>query len=311
MTGHFFGSYERVVPDCDVTCEFRSGSAAGADALWYHAPSACGTSPERTSPDQLAVVMSMESSLNYGCLDDPAYMAKFDIEMTYRIRSHIPLPYLRAGHVEDFAKPLVPFEQKKNAVVYIQSNCGARSGRDDILRGIVDLGIVLEARGPCMNNAPLVGREQSKTDAMKDYLFCATMENSVVLDYVSEKMWDGMSAGCLPIYYGAPNIQEHLPTANSIVDYTALGGTPAALAAELRRLAADKGAYEEKMAWRRAPLESLGEGYQMLVADTRAEHSQCRLCKLVATMRRQKREGKPWDAGRGSMSGRPAEAAAA
>ena len=34
MTGHFFGEYERVVPDCDVRCEFRSQSADGADALW-------------------------------------------------------------------------------------------------------------------------------------------------------------------------------------------------------------------------------------------------------------------------------------
>ena len=178
-------------------------------------------------------------------------------------------------------------------MVYIQSNCGARSGRDDILRGIMDLGIVVDARGACMNNAPLVPREQSKTDAMKEYLFCATMENSVVFDYVSEKMWDGMSAGCLPIYYGAPNIQDHLPSSNSIIDYVALGGTPAALAAELKRLARDPAAYAAKMAWRTAPLESLGEGYRRLEADTRAEHSQCRLCKLVATMRRQKREAAP------------------
>jgi hypothetical protein len=150
----------------------------------------------------------------------------------------------------------------------------------------MQLGIVVEARGLCMNNAPLVPREESKASAMKDYLFCATMENSVVPDYVSEKLWDGMSAGCLPIYYGAPNIQEQLPSRNSVVDYVALGGTPEALAAELRRLAGDRAAYEAKMAWRTAPIASLGDGYQMLVRETRAEHSQCRLCKLVAAMRR-------------------------
>jgi len=56
--------------------------------------------------------MSMESAANYGCLDDPAYMKQFDLEMTYRLRAHIPLPYLRRGHVEDFAKPIVSFENK-------------------------------------------------------------------------------------------------------------------------------------------------------------------------------------------------------
>jgi hypothetical protein len=44
-------------------------------------------------------------------------------------------------------------------------------------------------------------------------------------------------------------------------------------------------AYEAHFAWRSAPLKDLGEGYQRLVADTVAEHSQCRLCKLVARMR--------------------------
>ena len=38
----------------------------------------------KARPDQLAVVMSMESAANYLCLDDPAFMAEFDFEMTYR-----------------------------------------------------------------------------------------------------------------------------------------------------------------------------------------------------------------------------------
>jgi len=176
-------------------------------------------------------------------------------------------------------------------VVYIQSNCGAKSGRDAILKRLQAQGIVLEARGACMNNAPLVPRGESKTDAMKHYKFCATFENSLVPDYVSEKLWDGMSAGCLPIYYGAPNIQEHLPAANSIVDYLALGSVEA-LAAELKRLMADERAYNEKMAWRSAPVSELGSGYQLLVANTVAEHSQCRLCKVVSVLRRERRARK-------------------
>jgi hypothetical protein len=68
---------------------------------------------ERAFADQVAIVMSMESAVNYACLDDAAYMALFDIESTYRLTSHIPLPYLREGHVQDFTLPLVPFEEKR------------------------------------------------------------------------------------------------------------------------------------------------------------------------------------------------------
>ena len=242
-TGHFFGTYERVVPDCAVGCEFRNQGPEGADALWYHAPSACDTRPDRVFPEQLAVVMSMESAVNYGCLDNPAYMSAFDVEMTYRLSSQILIPYLRSDHVQGFReKEIVPWERKKDAIVYIQSNCAASSGRDDILRTVMSLGVAVEARGVCLNNAPSVPRESSKVDAMKEYKFCATMENSIGVDYVSEKMWDGLVSGCLPIYLGAPNIQEHLPAPNAVLDYVRLGNSPEALVKELQRLMKDKGA---------------------------------------------------------------------
>ena len=32
------------------------------------------------------------------------------------------------------------------------------------------------------------------------------MENSVSRDYVTEKLWHAYEGGCVPIYYGAPNI---------------------------------------------------------------------------------------------------------
>ena len=174
-------------------------------------------------------------------------------------------------------------------MVYVQSNCQASSGRDDILRALQGLNVTLAARGACLNNGPQLPHGQSKREVIGQYKFCATMENSLTVDYVSEKMWDGLAAGCLPIYYGAPNVQEHLPAPDAVVDYRALGGTPEALAAELKRLMADRAAYEQRFAWRSKPLSSLGQGYQRLVGMTRMEHSQCRVCKQVATLRAERR----------------------
>jgi hypothetical protein len=36
--------------------------------------------------------------------------------------------------------PLVPFEEKLHAIAYVNSNCGAQSGRSDILRALIKLG---------------------------------------------------------------------------------------------------------------------------------------------------------------------------
>jgi len=39
------------------------------------------------------------------------------------------------------------------------------------------------------------------------YKFCIAIENSLAMDYVTEKVYDALAAGCVPIYYGAPNIR--------------------------------------------------------------------------------------------------------
>lgn len=75
------------------------------------------------------------------------------------------------------------------------------------------------------------------------------MENSILTDYVSEKVYDGLIAGCVPIYLGAPNIHDFIPDNNSIVDYAKLG-SPEALRDELERLASDEVAYTTKLVWK-------------------------------------------------------------
>jgi hypothetical protein len=78
-----------------------------------------------------------------------------------------------------------------------------------------------------------------------------TMENSITRDYVTEKVYDGLMAGCVPIYLGAPNIDDYIPDSNAIVNYAILG-SPEALKAELERLAADQELYEQKLLWKTA-----------------------------------------------------------
>lgn len=43
------------------------------------------------------------------------------------------------------------------------------------------------------------------------------MENSVRQDYITEKVWDGLAAGCVPIYLGSKNAPKVVPDPNSII----------------------------------------------------------------------------------------------
>lgn len=55
--------------------------------------------------------------------------------------------------------------------------------------------------------------------ASEDGVIHVMQENSIATDYVTEKLYDAFVAGCVPLYYGAPNIEDLLPDPDSIIDY--------------------------------------------------------------------------------------------
>ena len=213
-------------------------------------------------------------------------------------------------------KPSRPFHRRENAVAYINSNCDTMSDRDAIVfqiaQALEPLGVPLRAPGACLNNMPRVARAGSKIDALRPYKFCVAMENSEDDHYVSEKVYDALVAGCVPIYFGAPNILDYVPHRESIVDVRALGGARPA-AEEIARLAFDDVAYAAKHAWRDRP-STWSEGFKRLQVQTWRDgvgpfekcdlpsglsdphmRRQCALCVEVAVWRgtrmRERREG--------------------
>ena len=48
-------------------------------------------------------------------------------------QSQIPVPYLRADQIAAWEGPLAPFEARKNASAFVQSNCNVPSGRNLIV----------------------------------------------------------------------------------------------------------------------------------------------------------------------------------
>lgn len=62
------------------------------------------------------------------------------------------------------------------------------------------------------------GQVVNKFETMQDYKFAICYENIKDMPgYITEKMLDAMFAGCVPIYWGANNIGEHIPK-NSFID---------------------------------------------------------------------------------------------
>ncbi|GBF98653.1 galactoside 3-L-fucosyltransferase [Raphidocelis subcapitata] len=326
----------REVPGCTyqghpLPCRYVShpdeaaAAAAGADATIWHAPTGCWAPRRPPGSKHLRVVASTESSVYYNCLDDPGFMSQFDVEMTYRLCSQVPLLYFVDRYAslapDGLLRPPLPFAEKLDALAVVVSNCqgeGAFSGRARVLREVARLAEARGARvrvlsyGRCDTNAPFppeLGGD--KVALLARHKFCCAMENSIAQDYVTEKLWDALTAGCVPVYLGAPNAADFLPSEGAAILYGAGAiRTPEDLLDEMERLAGDEAAYAAKLAWKLAgqrwgggeaggggggepapglarPEEDFGPRFRAFLAQTELHrpHAQCQLCQLVAAHR--------------------------
>jgi hypothetical protein len=58
---------------------------------------------------------------------------------------------------------------------------------------------------------------KDKFSILRDHKFSLVLENSSVRGYISEKIFDSFFSGCIPVYYGAPNITDYIPE-NTFID---------------------------------------------------------------------------------------------
>ena len=132
------------------------------------------------------------------------------------------------------------------------------------------------------------------------------IENTLLEDYVSEKAWQALHLGAVPIYLGAPNAADILPN-GSFVDlrhYATPQGTYDLLAikAVLDRALRSPEAYAQYHAWRLPHLDVkfmklLRNGNSQTFVMNRKMYGDrkrltCDLCSYLFTMQRQARRSR-------------------
>jgi hypothetical protein len=147
----------------------------------------------------------MESAAYYPAMDDPAFMAAFGIDATYRRSAHVQAMYWGTGYSAAWqARPPLPFEAKQPAVAYLSSNCGAPSRRDAIVGALMHVlgssnssGLRVDGLGACRRTSDAAAgfARMQAGDLLRQYRFCIAMENSLAPDYVSEKVYAALAAG--------------------------------------------------------------------------------------------------------------------
>ena len=277
-----WGMAPRALADCALPHRllFDPARLFDADAVVFHLPTLPALPELPKRPGQRWVAWSMESEIHYPQLRDPAFLRRFDFTMNYRRDADVWTPYLGPDTLRDLAAPPRPKSETAPAV-YIASNPRDRSGRDVWVRELM-MHLAVDSYGKCLNNRTLkadLGRD-SKLATIARYRFTLAFENSIAPDYVTEKYFDPLIAGSVPVYLGAPDIADYAPGEHCHIDVADFAG-PKALAQRLRFLAEHDEEYERYLDWRRTGPR---DAFRALV-DRAAIHPVSRLVALVAGAR--------------------------
>ncbi|TYH90394.1 hypothetical protein ES332_A13G045700v1 [Gossypium tomentosum] len=256
---------------CAVGCKFGFDPSKKPDAAF-------GLSQE---PGVATVLRSMESASYYS--ENNIAQARrrgYDIVMTTSLSSDVPVGYFSWAEY-DIMAPVMPKTEPALAAAFI-SNCGAHNFRLEALVGLEKANIKIDSYGGCHRNR---NGKVDKVEALKRYKFSLAFENSNEEDYVTEKFFQSLIAGTIPVVVGAPNIEDFAPYPGSILHIKELAEVQS-VANKMKYLAENPDAYNQSLRWK---YEGPSDSFKALL-DMSAVHSSCRLCIHLATIIQEKEE---------------------
>lgn len=245
------GMLEGIV-GCNGACTFTTDHSllSQAAAVVFHLPTLGDLSFPPKLRGQQWVAWSMESEVNYPALADMAFMRRFDITMTYRRTATVWCPYFGPDIADKLLQSPRP-KTESSPAVYFRSSPIDRSGRGRYAFELMKYAKV-DSYGQILRNRQLPEADcgsDTRLATLARYKFTLAFENSIAPDYVTEKFFDPLIAGSVPVYLGAPNVLDFAP-ANRCFINVADFSSPAALAALLNTLDQDADAYAEYLAWK-------------------------------------------------------------
>jgi len=224
---------------------------AAAHAVVFHLPQVVGIRDLPKPPGQLWIGVTAECDVYYPRQADPALLACLDVVASYHQDSDFPVNYTSPARLHELLAPTPPKADGALACAFISSG-QTPSGREALV-------LELERHMPVDHYGRWRGTHRAadrgratKLEVLGRYRFNLAFENCIDRDYVTEKWFDCLLAGCVPVYAGAPNIADFAPSPESYVDARAFD--PAALARHLRDTAASPERYAQYFAWKERPL---------------------------------------------------------
>ncbi|GEM09598.1 alpha-1,3-fucosyltransferase 10, glycosyltransferase family 10 protein [Rhodotorula toruloides] len=292
-------------PDCPVAVVYTEDESA-ADVLVLNVDSHAGLEDEELErlrnerPWQKFAAWGVESAPNrpflerhFNSLREGKRNETYDFEITYRLNSTVPATYSYAYFNYSNVPLLVDQKRSYKIAAAFITNCQPKNARSLVLDELISLlpGKV-DSFGSCHNNADIdatlqelgiyddVGQHtkwNEKITLISRYRFTVAFENSNDLDYATEKYFQALERGSVPLVYGPPEAASRFfPSPTAAIDladylpseYTSQSTTDSKepkelsleakagikrLAERLEYLSSETGRaeYEEMLAWKK------------------------------------------------------------
>ncbi|KAH7424657.1 hypothetical protein KP509_11G018200 [Ceratopteris richardii] len=269
---------------CGLSCLWSKSEALtyGADAELYET----GHPPrQRKQGEPLRVYMDLEPGRRSPAHKDIfiSYHADDTVQATYAGTTF----HLHRGH---YISPI-----KQNDVLIYWSSSHCVPSRTMLARELL-AHLPHHSYGKCLNNVG--GRDMILRKfphcasgggnhqywayhlhcAMSHYKFVLAIENTFTESYVTEKLFYALDAGAIPIYFGAGNVHDLVPT-HSIIDGSKFSSMKR-LADYIKEVATNPILYAEYHAWRRCGV--MGPYHQTRAVSL--DSLPCRLCGVISKL---------------------------
>ncbi|KAF9923094.1 hypothetical protein FBU30_006789 [Linnemannia zychae] len=185
--------------------------------------------PPKLAHQKWVLRFTEDSLAGFPYIGTPAFLNRFDLTMGSPL-SMMDIPEPTYPVTIDKAielantKPSVPFNKKtEQLVAIVTSECWPYNRRNDLIEHLTTKAGA-HSYGACRKNKE-VPKALSKADLprsfvkqriMSKYPFGLAAEHSNCASYVTEKIYDVLAAGAIPIYFGASDIADFVPEGSYI-----------------------------------------------------------------------------------------------
>jgi alpha-1,3-fucosyltransferase 10 len=216
----FFDAWPELPSPTRTNCVFTTDPAAAddADAIVVHIPSLQSMGGLMKRPHQLLVAWSMESPVMCRPLANAAFMQQFDLMMTYERSSDVWSPYFGPERMDGFRRSPHP-KDAASPVVLLQGNALDACNRLEYLTELSSA-VSIDSFGKVLRNrvTTIEPGGAARIALYSHYKMTLAFENSIAPDYVTEKFYEPLEAGSVPVYRGAQEVADLAPAPDCFID---------------------------------------------------------------------------------------------